>query len=118
MEKRKKGRLEKKYWEQMIAMFPQLRDMVSKYETRFSVVIESEIEDSLCRVENYLTRPRCCGENGAILREVVKAFVSSAANRLFNQASQDQARAFVLSRIANSHIIIVLAGEQTDGKQQ
>lgn len=114
MSNRKKGRLEKKYWEQVIAVFPQLRDMVKRYEESFSVEIQGEIEDSLSMVESYLTKPRRCGENGMIMRGIVKTFVTSAAARLYSSSQQDQAKAFILSRIASSYLIIILSGDSSD----
>lgn len=114
MSNRKKGRLEKKYWEQVIAIFPQLRDMVKRYEESFSLEIQNEIEESLSKVEAYLTKPRRCGENGMIMRDIVKTFVASAADRLYPSSHQDQARAFILSRIASSYLIIILSGDSSD----
>lgn len=85
--------------------------MVRRYEESFSIEIESEIEDSLAKVENYLTKPRRCGESAAIVRDVVKTFVASAAKRLYSDSQQDQARAFILSRIASHCLIIILSGD-------
>lgn len=115
MQKRKKGRLEKKHWELLLATFPQLRDMVSRYELTFNLVVETEIEEALSSIEDFMDRPRSFGEGSLMLHELIKAFISAAAKRVFPQGPEDHARIYVLSRVANTQILIGLIQGKDSG---
>lgn len=114
---RKKGRLEKKYWDQIVAMCPYLRRMVTAYEEHFGAV-EGEIEAGLASIEEYLERPRQCGESRYIVSEVAKHFLEAGARRFYPQADPMEAKAFIFSRVSNASLVTILSGGLYGGEHR
>lgn len=104
----RKGRLEKKYWDQIVLLAPPVKLMIQKFDDEFGCH-EYALEKTIHDVLPYLNSPIRANQVRQFSREFVAGFVNHAVFGMFPGKEVDSAaEAYVLSRISSRQIIDIL----------